>query len=113
MLFSARKRDDLPPLNLTVGTESSEQVSNYKYLGFILDEQLNMESHNESLCCNSRKKLGMHGRIRKYITRNTSLILYKSLLLPILDYGDIIYGVVNVSCLSRMQRIQNLAAELY
>ena len=112
MLFSARKRDDLQSLNLTVGTEPLEQVSSYKYLGFILDEQLNMESHIENLCCNSHKKLGMLGRIHKYITRNTSLILYKSLLLPILDNGDIIYRVANVTYLSRVQRIQNSACRI-
>ena len=47
--FSAKKRDDLPNLNLTVGAETLEQVSTYKYLGFILDEQLSLEAHTENL----------------------------------------------------------------
>ena len=33
--------------------------------------------------------------LRKYIDMHTAIILYKSMILPIMEYGDVIYGGTN------------------
>ena len=49
----------------------------------------------------------MLGRVCKYISKSTANTLFKSLLLPVLEYGDIIYGTANVISLDKIQKIQN------
>ncbi len=107
MLFSHQAHANPMRLQLEINGTELEQVSVYKYLGIYLDEKLNMEYHIEQLCAKSKKKLGMLGRIRKFISRSTATTLFKSLLLPVLEYGDIIYGTANVTTLEKVQRIQN------
>ena len=54
----------------------------------------------------------MLGRIRKFIKQETSLLLFKTLLLPVLDYGDVIYGVASQVNVERVQKIQNAACRV-
>ena len=56
--------------------------------------------------------MGLLGRIRKYIKQNTALLLYKTLLLPVIDYGDIIYGTATLNHLGKVQKIQNTACRI-
>ena len=45
--------------------------------------------------------------MRKYLTRESALKIYKSMILPHFDYGDIVYGTANKNGLDRPQRLQN------
>ena len=46
-------------------------------------------------------------RVRKIIRKKISLVLYKSLLSPAINCGDIIFDVANRTCLNRVQKIHN------
>ena len=46
-------------------------------------------------------------KVRPYINVTTSTILYKSIILPYIDYGDIIYEATNTANLMKLQRLQN------
>ena len=52
-------------------------------------------------------KANMLAKIRKFLTESTALKIYKSMIVPYFDYGDVIY---NTSCqegLDKLQRLQN------
>ena len=46
---------------------------------------------------------------REYLDKKTSILLYKSLLLPYIDYYDTVYMVTNATDLKQLQLIQNAA----
>ena len=48
-------------------------------------------------------------RIRKYLNVKTSVLIYKSFILPILEYGSILYMNASKSHLDRLQTLQNYA----
>ena len=59
-------------------------------------------------------RLGAIGRVRKCITQEICLNLYKSLVMPhlSLDYGDIVYLHTSNENLAKLQMIQNNACRL-
>ncbi len=77
-----------------------------KYLGMMLDQHLTFDDHVEYLHGKAVKKLGILRRSRNFLDKNTSVLLYKSLVLPHFDYCDIVY-----SCTSEgnLQKLQNSA----
>lgn len=51
----------------------------------------------------------MLSNIRKFLTDNITLKLYKSLILSVVDYGDILYNGANKKELNNIQKLQNRA----
>ncbi len=98
-----------PDLNITIDGKKLERVSVMKYLGVFLDEHLSFSEHISSVCKKSSKKLSILRKAREFLDRKTSLTLYKSLVVPYMDYCDVVYMVANESELKNLQLIQNAA----
>lgn len=81
VVFSKRSFFNLHPLYLS--REIVDVVSEYTCLGFLLDENLSFASHASQLIQSSTTK------IRRYINCETAVVIFKSFILPKLEYGDI------------------------
>ena len=94
-------------LTISLNEEKLAKVPTYKYLGVYLDSTLNFNKHID----NNRKifshKLYLLSRICRYINEYTAICIYKTMIAPIMDYGDIIYAGTNVENLDKLQRLQN------
>ena len=97
----SKTHDTIISLNNTV----LEKVCSYKYLGFILDDQLNFNKHMKELMNTVTHKLYLLSRIRKYLTKRASITVFKTMILSLIEYGDIIYSGTNKS---NMDKIVNL-----
>ena len=84
-----------------------ERVTSYKYLGLTLDMNLNYNKHLENCLKLISHKAYLLNKIRMYIDTNTATTLYKSVILPILEYGDVIYDGANQKLVNDLQKIQN------
>ena len=62
-----------------------------KHLGLILDEKLNFGHHLNDKISKANKGIGLIKRLRSYLPRKSLLAIYRSLVRPHLDYGDVIY----------------------
>ena len=49
----------------------------------------------------------MFSKIRRFITEHSAIRIYKSMLLPYFDYGDIVYDKARQIDLDKLQRAQN------
>ena len=54
-----------------------DRVHLYKYLGLMVDDHLNINKHNQDL--------------HKIVSHKLFMLLCEAMILPILEYGDIIY----------------------
>ena len=54
----------------------------------------------------------MLGRLRPIIGKELTLGLYKSLVLPVLDYADVMYDCLNVKDCRDIQKLQNYALRI-
>ena len=58
------------------------------------------------------KKLVSFRKLRKCFSEHTAITLYKATILPVFDYNDIIYNLLNKQQLTKLQRLQNRALRL-
>ena len=66
-------------------------VDTSKYLGGQLDSYLKFDKHVDYIKPILYIRMRTLGRIKQYIPNDLALQLYRSLILPHLDYGHIIY----------------------
>ena len=95
------------PLNIKISGVDLEEVKTYKYLGFWLVTTLSFHSHIDHLISKANKRIGLIKHSRKFLGEKCSLILYKSLVLPVIDYGDLLYWKSSAYKLSALQILQN------
>ena len=108
MLFgSAPRLPSVDSFSVSVEGYYIKHVFKYKYLGVVVDETLSSNADVKYVLCRTGKKLGILNRIRKNITMNTANVIYKSFILPISDYCDIVWnccGKVNTNSIEKLQR---------
>ena len=70
-----------------------EKVCSHKYLGLISDDQLNFNKHINEMTRTVSPKLYLLSRIRRYLNKEACTIIFKTMVLSIMEYGDIIYKI--------------------
>ena len=87
MYFGSKKKiKDSIDLSITMGTDILPTTNQYCYLGVELDSGLTVGPQVSKVKKSVSNKLYKLSRLRKIIPESTSLITYKSMILPVLDY---------------------------
>ena len=86
-----------------------ERATTYTYLGLKLDEQLTLETHANVLVKRVSDKVYQLKKIRSFVTKKAALMIYKNMILPILEYGDIFIHSASQKIRKRLQILQNKA----
>ena len=85
------------------------RATKVKYLGIQLDPLLNFADHVEYIKRKTISKVKLLGSLNQILSKDTLLMLYKTLILPIIDYGDIIFDGINQKDAVVLQKVQNMA----
>lgn len=88
------------------------QSNSYEYLGIIIDERLSFKQHINKTISACSQKLFTLSKIRRYISNQVAQILYKSLVLSIMDYGNVFVLNASGKDASRLQKVQNRALRI-
>ena len=92
MVFgSATCLKKLPDFDVKIGNFSLSKVSSYRYLGVTLDEHLNYNLHVNKIINSVTAKLKQFRRMRSFLNTKAAVLVYKCMMLPILEYGDIFF----------------------
>ena len=95
-----------------VGNQKIDRSSSVRNLGVMLDESLGMNSHINKICKASFYHIHDIRRISKYLSKECRQSLVHAYVTSRLDYcNSILYGLPKYQ-LSKLQRIQNMAARL-
>ena len=57
-------------------------------------------------------KIYLLSRIKKFLSNRSALLVYKTMVLPFLDYADVVYHNASAAELEKLQRLQNRALKL-
>ena len=109
IIFS-RTMNIQPSQSLRLHNNEIPYVTNFKFLGVILDRRLSMARHIKyiGVKCNSRLNLFRCITGATYgADRETLIRLYRSLVLPIIEYGAVVYAGGVPSALKSLETIQN------
>ena len=105
------KQFDHFPRTYLYGNELMK-VDNHKYLGIILDCNLNYKVHIDTLLKTLRYKLYILSKLRCHLTVQASIAIYKTSILPYIDYGDIFYQAGPKGHLKKVQDKQTKALKI-
>jgi hypothetical protein len=94
---------------LTLDGSRLDYVNNYKYLGTWLDNSLSFQFHINELQARIKSRIGFLFRNKASFTYAAKLTLVKMTVLPILDFGDVIYRSASTSILKRLDVVYNSA----
>ena len=97
----------LPPYEIVLNNIPLQAVNLYKYLGVTIDCQLNYNLHVNKIVAAVSSKLKQFQRMRSFLNVKAALLVYKSMLLPILEYGDVFLTATTVKNRKRLQVLQN------
>ena len=108
MLFGSQKRiNKLPQFQIMVNDAPLKTVSNYKYLGMNLDSQLNYKKHVQTTVTKVANKLQQLRRMRYFLDVRAATLVYKNMILPMLEYGDIFLVGSLLEDRKKLQVLQN------
>ena len=94
-------------VKVSIANTYLQVVPTYKYLGFTLDSTLTFGNHVSNVTRLVAYKANLLAKIRKFLTEKTALNIYKSMIMPYFDYGDVVYDTACQDGLEKLQRLQN------
>ena len=94
-------------INIEMNGIKIEHVDTYKYLGVTLDSRLTFSHHTEMVRRKAFPKIRTLGRIRSFVSQDTIIYLYKSLVLSQIEYADIVYDGLSQTDRDFLQKVQN------
>ena len=89
-----------------------DNVKCFEYLGMNIDNRLSMNKHVESMIKKARCKLGLLYKIRKFISSETALLLYKVMIRPHMEYGDFVVESSNQIYIDKLEKMQEKGLRL-
>ena len=107
VLFNVKQelRSQFP--SVKINNKPLEIVSQYKYLGITLDQELSMYSHIDNIYRMASDKLFMLRHIRSYLTHKAALTIVKTMILPYLDLGNCLLTGVKIKETNRLETLLN------
>ena len=111
MIFANKKQST--NVDITIQNKKVSQETSFKYLGVTLSSDLTWHNHIDNMIAKINQRLGVLRRVKEFLDLETRCVLYTSLVLPLFDYGDTIWGDKNNSVLmNSLQVLENKAAKI-
>ena len=93
MLIGSSPKIKNKSLDFYVNKERVEQVTEFKYLGLLIDSSLRWNKHIDMICNKLSQRIGFIRRIKYFLQRHILILLYNTLVLPHLDNYNAIWGL--------------------
>ena len=105
-----KKGDWLTPQDLK--QTCSEKKTSFSYRLKICQQQHKLYLHSKYLISKAGKRVGMLGRLRRSLTRESANVVYCSLIRPILEYCVSVWGCCGEGRKQDLEALQNRAARI-
>ena len=113
IIGSNRKLVCISSFSLSIFDTDVNSVSTFIYLGVMSSSTFTWSDHVEYISSKINKNLDLLRRIKYYLPYGARLLFHNSLVLPIFDYANLVWGDKdNVSLMKELQIRQNKAAKM-
>ena len=111
LVFFSRLPDPDPEnLKIALFNDTISPVKSARFLGVEFDEKLNFRNHITDLQSRAARRINVLRAVsRAGVDKKTAMKLYKTYILPIIDYGSISFIAAPSLNLEKLQKIQNEA----
>ena len=111
MLFS-RKRQASAEIPLYLNNRIIQNVPFHKQLGMVMSRDLDWSEHIADICTKSLRRIGAWKSVQYKLSRHHLEMCMSMFVLPILDYGDILYDNCTEMDKHKLEDVQLAAARL-
>ena len=111
IIVSKRKTRAIHP-DLLLNDTKLTKVNNHKHLGLTIGYNMPWSSHINEILAKAEKRLSMMRRSKNILPRSCLDKLYKSMILPLLDYCDVIYDSCTMYESEQLNKLQRKASLL-
>ena len=106
-VYSSRKSNAGVYLPVDLNNSPVQLYESHKHLGIVLDKHLNFHEHIAKKIKICNKLIGTIKHLSFHLPRKSLLTIYKSLVRPHLDYGDVIYdNPENEILINKLEKVQ-------
>ena len=98
MIFCPRQHKYSQSIPLVLNGVNLNPVTNTKFLGVIIDENLTWKKHVSEISTKLSRTIGILNRLKVFIPRDILVILYNSFVLPYLNYSVLTWFSSSVNC---------------
>ena len=99
-------------INIIIDNGHISNVDNQKLLGIIIDKTLSWEKQIDSFCLNITRRITLLKMLSKYFDMSSLKQYYNSYILPIFDYGCMLWGQCTTYNINRLLKLQKRAARI-
>ena len=96
---------NLPDVDIQLDGTPIQAVASYKYLGMDLDSKLCFKKHVRRIIASTTGK--QFQRMRGFLNKKAAIMVYKSMLLPIMEYGDVFLSAATLADRKKLHILQN------
>ena len=100
------KRRSINPIQLIINNTKIDIVSQFSFLGVIIDEHLSWKNHIDMISIKLSKISGILNRLKYIFPHRTLLTIYKSLFVPHINFGSLVWGT-NYQRIDKLQKKQS------
>lgn len=97
---------------MCLDSELIQEVKSQKLLGVTIDQTLSWNEQIDSVCQNITRRITLLKLLSKYVNRKSLNQYYNSYILPIFDYGCMIWGRCSNANIYRLLKLQKRAARI-
>jgi hypothetical protein len=112
MIFGKKKKQDNYVPKIKIEDQILEIVDQTKFLGVIVDHELNWKKHIIYTSKKIAKAIGILTKTKQILNTKILIQLYYSFLYPYLIYGNLIWGNATASALWPIYKLQKIALRL-
>ena len=90
MLFHKRRKVNI--INIKIDHKTMDRVSQFSFLGIMIDENLTWKNHVNILTNKLSKIIGILHRYKSIYPKHILLTIYNSLFIPHVNFGSLVWG---------------------
>ena len=112
LIGSANKIKSIGNLELFINDAKLVNVVVQKLLGVYIDNTLNWHVQIDNVCKNLNRKIALLKNIIYFLTPDMKLLFYNAYILPIFDYGCLVWGKGTNSYVNKINSLQKRIAKI-
>ena len=112
LIGGSQKLKSCTDVSINVENVTLDRVDCIKYLGVTINQNMTWTDHVDTIVAKSMQRIGLLKRIKYLLPHQARITLYNALILPVLEYADVVWGDKNNNVLmNTLQNVQNKAAK--
>ena len=100
------------PCNINIDNMPLDNKDHVKFLGLTIDKHLTWNQHVNNISISIAKGMGILHKVKHYLLEHSLLMIYNTLILPYLNYCNIVWGNCHQTKLNHILLLQKKAVRI-